>query len=101
MNYLVHEIAEYLKRFFYKLDDLFNRPNQREPFRQYRVGRLAEIKRKNIPAISEHPIQSRNPAMHYFLHDSPWDERELNRSKKQWAAKTAHCLLPIVHCPLP
>jgi len=81
MNYLVDETPEFLEKFFGKFDDLFNRPNQKEQFRQYSTGLLSEIKRKNIQAICEHTIDSRYQAMHHFVHDSPWDEKELNHRR--------------------
>jgi len=81
MNYLVDEIPPFLEKFFRKFDYLFNRPNQREQFRHYCSGLLSEIKRKNIQSICEHTIESRYQAMHHFVHDSPWDERELNLAR--------------------
>jgi hypothetical protein len=50
MNYLVDEIPVFLEKFFGRFDDLFNRPNQKEQFRQYGSGLLSEIKRKNASA---------------------------------------------------
>lgn len=81
MNYLVSETAPFLEKFFRKFDDLFNRPNQKEQFRQYCTGLLCEIKRKNIQSISEHTIESRYQAMHHFIHDSPWEEKQLNSKR--------------------
>jgi hypothetical protein len=81
MNYLVNEIPPFLERFFRKFDYLFNRPNQREQFRQYSSGLLCEIKRKNIQSICDHTIESRYQAMHHFVHDSPWVGRDLNHTR--------------------
>jgi SRSO17 transposase len=88
MNYLVNDTPPFLEKFFSKFEDLFNRPNQREQFRHYSTGLLAEIKRKNIQAISEHTIASRYQAMHHFLHDSPWDEHQLNQMRLRMLASS-------------
>jgi DDE superfamily endonuclease len=81
MNYIVSETAPFLEKFFRKFDDLFNRPNQKEQFRQYCTGLLCEIKRKNIQGICEHTIESRYQGMHHFISESPWEARGLNSKR--------------------
>lgn len=88
MNYLPPNVPPEFDKFYGKFDSIFSEASQKENFRLYSTGLLLEIKRKNIQSISENIIDSNYQGMHHFMHDAPWDEKELNRQRIQMLERT-------------
>ena len=62
-------------------DDLFSRQVQRQQFRTYLSGLLAESQGKNRSQMANNIVNSSYNSLRHFLTEAPWDENRINERR--------------------